>query len=40
MHTGKLVFARLMGHLPPIVFERSVARYGGMAGLMAGMGVG
>src|SRR5471032_2443813 len=31
MHTGKLisVFAQLMGHLPPMVFERCVARYGG-----------
>ena len=30
MHTGKLVFAQLMEHLPPMVFERCVARYGGM----------
>jgi len=29
MHTGKLIFAQLMGHLPPMVFERCVARYGG-----------
>ncbi len=29
MHTGKLVFGQLMGHLPPMVFERWVARYGG-----------
>ena len=29
MHAGKLVFAQLMDHLPPRVFERSVARYGG-----------
>ena len=29
MHTGKLVFAQLMGHLPPMVFERCVARYDG-----------
>jgi hypothetical protein len=29
MHTGKLIFARHMGHLPPIVFERFVARYPG-----------
>ncbi len=29
MHTGKLLFAQLMGHLPPMVFERCVARYGG-----------
>ena len=29
MHTGKLVFAQLMSHLPPMVFERCVARYGG-----------
>lgn len=29
MHTGKLVFAQLMGHLPPMVFERCVARYAG-----------
>ncbi len=29
MHTGKLVFAQLMDHLPPMVFERCVARYGG-----------
>jgi hypothetical protein len=29
MHTGKLIFARLMGHLPPMVFERCVARYSG-----------
>jgi hypothetical protein len=27
MHTGKLNFAQLMGHLPPMVFERCVARY-------------
>src|ERR1700687_1642262 len=29
MHTGKLIFAQLMGHLPPMGFERCVARYGG-----------
>jgi transposase len=29
MHEGKLVFAQLMGHLPPMVFERCVARYAG-----------
>ncbi len=29
MHTGKLLFAQLMDHLPPMVFERCVARYGG-----------
>jgi len=29
MHTGKLIFAQLMGHLPPMVFERCVARYNG-----------
>jgi hypothetical protein len=29
MHTGKLLFAQLLGHLPPMVFERCVARYGG-----------
>jgi len=29
MHAGKLVFAQLMGHLPPMAFERCVARYGG-----------
>ena len=29
MHTGKLVFAQVMSHLPPMVFERCVARYGG-----------
>ena len=29
MHTGKLVFAQVMSHLPPMVFERRVARYGG-----------
>lgn len=29
MNTGKLVFAQLMGHLPPMAFERCVARYGG-----------
>ena len=29
MHTGKLVFAQMMDHLPPMVFERCVARYGG-----------
>ena len=29
MHTGKLIFAQLMEHLPPMVFERCVARYGG-----------
>ena len=30
MHTGELVFAQLMGHLPPMVFECRVARYGGI----------
>ena len=29
MHFGKLVFAQLMDHLPPMVFERCVAQYGG-----------
>jgi Domain of unknown function (DUF4372)/Transposase DDE domain len=29
MHTGKLVFAQLMGHLPLHTFRRCVARYGG-----------
>ena len=29
MHTGKLVFAQVMSHLPPMVFERCVTRYGG-----------
>lgn len=29
MHAGKLVFAQLMDHLPPMVFERCVARYAG-----------
>ena len=29
MHTGKLLFAELMNHLPAMVFERCVARYGG-----------
>ena len=29
MHTGKLLFAQLMSHLPAMVFERCVARYGG-----------
>ena len=29
MPTGKLLFAQLMGHVPPMVFERCVARYGG-----------
>ena len=30
MHTGELVFAQLIGHLPPMVFEcRVAARYGG-----------
>jgi hypothetical protein len=29
MHTGKLVFAQLMGHLPPVVFERCVVLLGG-----------
>src|SRR3989304_4828828 len=29
MHTGKLLFAQLMEHIPPMVFERCVARYGG-----------
>ncbi|HEY6351313.1 MAG TPA: IS4 family transposase [Candidatus Angelobacter sp.] len=29
MNAGKLVFAQLMEHLPPKVFERCVARYGG-----------
>ncbi len=29
MHTGRLIFAQLMEHLPPMVFERCVARYRG-----------
>lgn len=29
MHTGKLVFAQLMEHLPLTAFRRSVARYRG-----------
>ena len=29
MHTGKLVFAQLMEHLPLTTFRRCVARYGG-----------
>jgi hypothetical protein len=29
MHTGKRLFAQLMEHLPPMVCERCVARYGG-----------
>jgi len=29
MHAGKLVFSPLMDHLPPMMFERCVARYGG-----------
>lgn len=29
MHTGKLVFAQLMAHIPPMVFERCVVRYAG-----------
>src|SRR5947209_8054951 len=29
MHFGELVFAQLMDHLPPMVFERCVARYDG-----------
>jgi len=29
MLAGKLVFAQLLGHLLPMVFERCVARYGG-----------
>jgi hypothetical protein len=29
MHTGKLVFAQLMEHLPLTTFRRGVARYGG-----------
>ena len=29
MHTGKLVFAQLMKHLPLTTFRRSVARYRG-----------
>ena len=29
MHAGKLLFAQMMEHLPPMVFERCVARYGG-----------
>jgi hypothetical protein len=29
MHAGKLLFAQLMEHLPPMVFERCVARYDG-----------
>jgi hypothetical protein len=29
MHTGKLLFAQVMEHIPPMVFERCVGRYGG-----------
>ena len=29
MHAGTLAFAQLMDHMPPMVFERCVARYGG-----------
>lgn len=29
MHSGRLVFAQLMEHLPPMVLERCVARYSG-----------
>jgi transposase len=29
MHSGKLIFAQLLEHLPPMVFERCVARYRG-----------
>jgi hypothetical protein len=29
MHAGKLSFAQLMGPLPPMVFERCIARYDG-----------
>lgn len=29
MHTGKLVFAQLTGHLPLTTFRRCVARYDG-----------
>ena len=29
MHTGKLLFAQLMEHLPEKTFARCVARYGG-----------
>lgn len=29
MHAGRLLFAQLMDHIPPMVFERCVARYGG-----------
>jgi hypothetical protein len=29
MHSGVPPFAQLMKRLPPIVFERCVARYGG-----------
>jgi hypothetical protein len=29
MHTGTLMFAQLMGHMPPMVSERCVARYSG-----------
>src|SRR5258708_4813942 len=29
MHTGKLIFAQLMEHLPLTTFRRCVARYGG-----------
>ena len=29
MHAGKLAFAQLMDHVPPMVFQRCVARYGG-----------
>lgn len=29
MHTGRLVFAQLMDHLPPYEFQKCVARYDG-----------
>ena len=32
MHTGKLIFAQLMKHLPLTTFRRCVARYGGESG--------
>lgn len=33
MHMGKLVLARLMGHLPPKMTGRRVARCGGNLGV-------
>ncbi len=32
MHTGKLVFAQLMDHLPLHTFRRCVAKYPGIRG--------